>query len=439
MLMKVRPFKAFRFNPDVVGDVSSCIAPPYDVISPADQDRLYGKSEYNIVRITKGKTAPSDNDADNQYTRAAQYLNRWIEQGVLKQDSTDAIYAYIQDFDVAGERYRRNSFIALAELEEFGKNVRPHEQTLDAPKIDRLHLKRATVAKFGLVFMFYEDPQNTIDAIINQAAIRQPLVDFTDEHDVRHRLFAVSDTDSIETVATLMADKTCIIADGHHRYETALNYYKETGNPTAAYQMTAFVNACHDGLVVLATHRLVNNLSDFSFEDFLTALKRDFELTKFPFTDGGETKRAAKQKMLTQMKAKLTADSNAFGIYAGGAAFYTAVLKNKERMDSAVADMSRAYRSLDVSVLHKLILERLLGIAEKQLADGTHIEYVKDTDTATDESIDKVDSGQKQIAFFMNPPKISQIRAVAEAGEKMPQKSTYFYPKMYTGLTINKL
>ena len=436
--MKVKPFKAFRFDETIVGDVGSCIAPPWDVISPAQQQQLYEKSKYNIVRIIKGKTTPSDNDSNNKYTRAADYLNTWIEKGVLKQDPAETIYVYVHDFQLAGTNFQRSSFIALAKLEEFGKIVRPHEHTFREPMIDRLNLKRTTAAKFGLVFMLYEDKQAIADKIIKKTAAQKPLIDFADEQNVRHRLFAITAEDDIDAIVKMMSDKSCIIADGHHRYETGLTYSKETANPAAGYQMMAFVNTLHEGLVVLATHRLVGNLENFSVEILLADLRENFEITGFGF-DSPQAKTDTRQKMLTQMKAEYNKDKNAFGIYCGNNAFYTVVLKNKRAMDSIVPNMSSHWKSLDVSVLHKLILEKLLGVDEKKLASQSNVEYIKGADNAIDDSIARVDSGEKQAAFFMNPVKMRQLDMVTAVGEKMPQKSTYFYPKMYTGLTINKL
>jgi len=436
--MEIKPFKAFRFNPDVVADVGSCIAPPYDVISPAQQEQLYQKSEYNIVRIIKGKTSPSDNNGNNQYTRAAGYLKTWIETGVLKQDSDDTIYGYVQDFHLASRAFQRFSFIALAKLEEFGKTVRPHEQVMREPMLDRLNLKRATAGKFGLPFMLYEDSRNIADKIIENAATQQPLIDFVDEQNVRHRLFAITTPEDIDAIAKMMLDKSCIIADGHHRYTTGLTYSKENPNPAAKYQMLAFVNTRHEGLIVLATHRVVTNLETFNFQKLIQDLLAGFRITEYHF-DSPQTRTDARKKMLAQMKTEHDRNKNAFGIYAGNSAFYVAVLKNKQAMDSVTPEKSPPWRSLDVSVLHKLVLEGLLGIGEKKLAEGANVEYVKDTSDAIDDLIAKVDRGQKQAAFFMNPPKIEQIQTVADHGERMPQKSTYFYPKIFTGLTINKL
>jgi uncharacterized protein (DUF1015 family) len=436
--MEIKPFKAYRFDKTVVGDVGNCIAPPYDVISPDQQQQLYQKSEYNVVRIIKGRTTASDNDGSNQYTRAADYLTAWIEKGVLKEDSEEAIYAYVQDFQLAGRCLQRFSFIALARLEEFGKVVRPHEQVMKEPMLDRLNLKRATKAKFGLVFMIYEDQQNIADKVIENAAQQSPIIDFTDEQRVRHRLFAITTKDDIDAIAEMMRDKSCIIADGHHRYTTGLTYSKEYPDPAAKYQMLAFSNIRHEGLVVLATHRLVKNIKDFDFDKLMGDLDENFEVTEYYF-DSPQSKMNARQKMLAQMKVEHDSNKNAFGIYSGNSAFYVAVLKNKEAMDSVAPEKSPPWRSLDVSVLHKLILEELLGIGEKELTEGSNVEYAKDTSDAIDGSIRIVDNGEKQAAFFMNPPKIEQIQMVTDQGERMPQKSTYFYPKVYTGLTIDKL
>ncbi|MHC4363409.1 MAG: DUF1015 domain-containing protein [Planctomycetota bacterium] len=436
--MEVKPFKAFRYDETVVGNVGDCTAPPYDVISPAQQEELHRKSEYNIVRITKGETTPSDNDHNNPYTRAADYLSTWMEKGALRQDSAEAIYGYVQDFQLAGKYVQRLSFVALARLEEFGKIVRPHEQIMNEPMIDRLNLKRATAARFGLVFMLYEDEHGVADKIIEKAAGQGPLIDFVDGQNVRHRLFGITDQQDIHAIAAMMHDKTCIIADGHHRYTTGLTYSKEHPSQAARYQMLAFVNTRHEGLVILATHRLVSNLLTFNFQELLSALKDNFELTEHRF-DSPHSKTDARQQMLTEMKDARDHDKNAFGIYGGNSAFYVAVLNNAKAMDSAAPEKSPPWRSLDVSVLHKLILEELLGVGEKELAAASNVEYVKDNSHVVDELVDKIDAGDKQVVFFMNPTKIEQIQMVADHGERMPQKSTYFYPKVYTGLTIDKL
>jgi uncharacterized protein (DUF1015 family) len=286
--------------------------------------------------------------------------------------------------------------------------------------------------------MLYEDPKKIADEIVENAIKQQPLLDYTDEKIVQHRLFAVTASDNIKAIVEMMVDKNCIIADGHHRYETALNYYRETNNHSDMYLMTAFVNMLSKGLTILATHRLVHNLENLQFGKLIENLKENFDITEFRF-ETPAAKVDARQKMSAMMDGVHDENRNAFGIYGGNGAFYVAVLKNKQSMDSVASGMSNAWKSLDVSVLHKLVLEKLLGIGEKELAHGTYIEYVKDTGNAIDELIAKVDTDTKQIAFFVNPPKMQQLVMVTDAGEKMPQKSTYFYPKMNTGLTISTL
>jgi len=435
--MEIKPFKGFRFDPKMVGDVSNCIAPPFDVIGPAEQQQLYEKSEYNIARITKGKTSPSDNEQNNQYTRAANYLNRWIKSGVLKQDAKEVIYAYVQDFQLAETTYRRLSFIALTKLEEFGDKVRPHEEVFEKPMTDRLNLKRATAARFGLVFMLYEDKQKIAEKIIEKAASQKPLADFTLE-DIRQRLFAINNGDDIDVIVKMMSGKSCIIADGHHRYMTGLTYSKESSNPAAKYQMLSFANIYQNGIKLSATHRIIGNLKIFNIDKFVTDLKENFNVTELSFGSAG-AKAGTKQKMITQIQTEYDNDRNAFGIYGGNSAFYVAVLKDKRAMDLAVSDKSDAWKSLDVSILHKLVLEKLLGIDEQKIIKDGYVEYVKGIPDAIDDLIRLVDSGQKQVLFLLNPAKMQRLQMVTAAGERMPHKSTYFYPKMYTGLVIQKI
>jgi uncharacterized protein (DUF1015 family) len=436
--MEIKPFKAYRFNAGVTGNAGDCIAPPYDVIDAGLQEKLYSKNEYNIVRITKGKTEQSDNEKNNQYTRAAKYLNEWLAKGVLKQDSKEAIYAYIQSFQLGGRKFKRGTFIALGKLEEFGGSVKAHENTLSGPKADRLNLQRATAAQFGLIFMLYEDTKKVADKLIEKASAGKAVVEFTDEDEVKHQLFEIIDKADVETICKMMSEKSCVIADGHHRYATSLNYYNETKNPNAAYQIMAFANILNEGMIILATHRLVYGLKGFSTEKLLGGLKASFDITEYKF-DTDKAKQQAKKKMLEQMKKASEDNKNAYGIYTGDGAFRVATLKDSSVMDKSLADKSKAYRRLDVAVLHRLILEDLLGIGEKELAAKTNLEYVKDTPNAVDNTIGRVDAGQIQAAFFANPEKMKMIQMVADAGERMPQKSTFFFPKVFSGLTIYKM
>lgn len=442
--MEIKPFRALRFNHAIVGDVNRCIAPPYDVVNAEQQKRLYEKSEYNIIRITKGITTPDDNENNNPYTRAAEVFEQWQATGALTQDDNDTIYGYVQDFKIDGKDFHRVSFIALGKLEEFGRAVKPHEQILTGPLADRLDLVRATKARFGLVFMLYEDPQNVADKAITKIETDEPLIDYTDDDKVRHRIYALTDEADARAIAKMMESKSCVIADGHHRYTTGLLYAKE--NPAAKYLVLAFCNTCQPGLVVLATHRVIGGLQNFDSGRMLADLKANFTITEYPFDSAQgkpfkspKSKDAARKKMFAQMQAEQNKDNNAFGIYTAKGAFYVATLTDKSAMDSVAGNMSKPWRALDVAVLHKLIIEKHLGINDELLAKGGQIDYVKDNANAVDDIIAKVDSGSKQAAFFLNPPRIQQVQRVAEQGERMPQKSTFFYPKVFTGLTIQKL
>ncbi|MGE4284992.1 MAG: DUF1015 domain-containing protein [Phycisphaerae bacterium] len=435
--MEIKAFKAYRFNSDVVGNSGDCIAPPYDVIGGPLQQALYAKNDYNIVRIIKGIKNDDDTETANVYTRAAQYLAQWIDSGALSQDTADNIYAYVQKFSAAGERFTRSGFIALGKLAEFGEGVQPHEKTLDGPKADRLNLTKATDAQFGQIFMLYNDPQKVADAIIEKATEGEALVSFVDEEGVLHELYAISDSADISAISAMMADKAPVIADGHHRYETALNYRRLTGKPAADYQMMTFVNMHNEGLVVLPTHRLAGNIAGFDMGLLITALGEKFEVKEYRI--GSDGKKAAQQAMFAELLADYKAGKNAFGVYGNDGSFYKAVLKSPVFIQQAAPRLSAASQRLDVVVLHKLILEDILGIGEEQLASESNLEYIKDIGDAIEESVARVDSGEKQVVFFMNPTPVAQVEEVAEAGEKMPQKSTFFYPKIYTGLTINKL
>ncbi len=436
--MEIQPFRAYRFDAHVVGDAGDCIAPPYDVINADQQRQLYEKNPYNIVRITRGKTTSCDDEQHNQYTRAAEYLQQWMEQGALKQDTKDSIYGYVQDFQIDGVMYRRLTFIALARLEDFGETVKPHEQVFAKPMLDRLNLKKATAARFGLVFMLYEDPEGVADRIIQKAASQAPLVDFVDEQEVRHLLFAITAKGDIEAIRQMMGPKSCVIADGHHRYTTGLNYWRQSGNPAARYQMMAFTNARQQGLLVLATHRVAGGIDGFEPQAFQERLQGPFEVVAFPFTSP-EQKQEARQKMLAEMRNLHDQDRVPLGIYMGDGAFRIAILKDEQLMASATPEMSEAWRTLDVSVLQKLVLEGVLGLDEERMGNPEFVEYVKDVPNAIREIIARIDAGQKQVAFFTNPVKMNQLVAITDAGERMPHKSTYFFPKMYTGLTIQKL
>jgi uncharacterized protein (DUF1015 family) len=435
--MEIKAFQGYRFDPAVVGNVGNCIAPPYDVIDDRMLESLLAKSEYNIARVTRPKPAAGDTETNNQDTRTGKLFRQWFDHGVMKKDRRENIYAYVQDFDISGKHYRRSGFIALGKLEEFGSGVQPHEKTLDGPKTDRLKMLRAKNANLGQIFMLYDDPEKVADTLIAKAASRPALLDFVDDDGVRHRLYAIDDAGEIERLVRMMASQPTIIADGHHRYEVALLYARETGKPSAQYRMMTFVNMRNEGLIILGTHRLLVQLPGFVVSEMLQSLDDSFEITRSTFARA-EEKAAARATMHEQMAEAFRKGRNAFGLYAADGAFYTLVLRDIAAMDE-FTNMSKAARSLDVNVLHKLILDKVLGIGDKQLAGQSNLEYVKDFPRYIDAAVARVDDRKAQALFWMNPTRIEQVRAVAAVGEKMPQKSTFFYPKIFTGLVVNKL
>ena len=434
--MDIKPFNAYRFNKEAVGNAGDCIAPPYDVIDSSMQDELYSRNPYNIVRAIKGKRSSDDSADDNVYSRASEYLEKAVAKGALTAEANEAIYAYVQDFEIAGQAFERSGIIACGKLSAFGEGVQPHEKTLEGPKADRLNLTRATGCQLGQIFMLYDDPQNVDSQIIHQAMQTEPVIDTIDEHEVRHRLFVIDKSESIEAFVSMMADKQTVIADGHHRYETALNYWAETQNEQAAYQMLTFVNMRNEGLVIQPTHRLLVDMDNFDLTALLDELKDEFEITEFTFF-GDSDRQLARKQMFEMMGAN--DHENIFGLYAGTNAFYAILLKDSKFMADLYLDMSQAAQKLDVNVLHQLILEKHLQICDAKLASQSHLVYIKDLGDAIDKSVAKVDSGESQAVFFMNATRIEQVQAIAAAGEKMPQKSTFFYPKIFSGLTIRKL
>ena len=436
--MKIKPFCGFRFASDVTGDAGACIAPPYDVIDPDQQEKLYAQNDFNIARVIKGKSFESDTESDNVYTRGADYINDFIAKGALKQDDTPAIYVYSQVFTINGQTYRRNGFIALGELEEYGGAIKPHEKTLAGPKADRLNLMRATGCQIGQIFMMYSDEAKTIDALLDEACEGTALLSTKDDDGVLHELYAITDGAKIEIAQQTMSDKNVFIADGHHRYETSVNFMNESGLETAKYRMMTFINAHNEGLVVLPTHRLVRDLVNFDISKLLTDMSEDFDIARMDFSDIVDKKNKLGD-VIDALKVELETGNNAFGMYFNDGGFYIATLKDISVMETLAEENSPAWRKLDVAVLHKAILEKHLGIDQEALTAQSNVDYIKDLGDAVMRAIDKVDSGQAQGLFLMNTVPPSSVEDVAATGEKMPQKSTFFYPKIFSGLTINKV
>jgi uncharacterized protein (DUF1015 family) len=377
------------------------------------RSRYLSLSPHNLVRVILGERGAQDSESDNVYTRAARYLDDWIARGVLAQDSQPGIFPYFQEFTVpdTGERLVRKGFIALGAVEDYSNGVvHRHEQTLSGPKKDRLELLRHTRAHCGQIFMLYPDPEGSIDALLDEAAALAPVAEVTDEYDAVHRVWRMADA-ARGVVQQLMADKKLLIADGHHRYETALAFRNENpGLPGADRVMMTFVNMHSPGLKILATHRLVSGLDAEGLADrFLRAAAAGFQVEEIGSLDG--LKRAWDEGE----------GRTIIGAAIGGRLF---LLEDRQ-----------ARGELDVRVLHQRVLGQALGIGEEAVRDEKHLRYIRGLDAAVKE----VRQGAAQIAFLLKPVSVEQVAATSFAGGVMPQKSTDFYPKLLSGLTIYRL
>jgi uncharacterized protein (DUF1015 family) len=434
----ILPFRALRYNPQCVSP-SQVVTQPYDKISPEMQERYYAASPYNLVRIILGRHEPQDNTDHNVYTRAAQYFRDWRSRGILQQESLPSIYAYSERFkSPAGSRFQeRKSFIALGRIEDYAKNVVfRHEQTLAKPKADRLDLLRATRAHFELLFMLYED-SGEIHSLISEAATTTPTIEVTDEYGVIHRLWQISDAKLIDSLRSQMRDKKLVIADGHHRYETALNYRDECraaasaaapGDAPYEFVVMAFVNMNSPHLLILPTHRVVHSLNSFSPESF-----RDAAQAYFDVEEVSPTLDAARAAALLHERAH--AGTAILGVTANRAFVLSTPRQPKPAGVQALSGLSSRQQELDVVQLHKCLLEGVLKLSEESIRNQQNLSYIRDAD----EALQQVRSGKANIAFLMNPCKVQQVRDIAFAGEVMPQKSTDFYPKLLSGLTIYAL
>lgn len=441
-MAEIFPFRAYRYNSAKV-DPAKVLTQPYDKITPAMAEKYAAASPYNLIPIEKGKSLPSDTPADNVYTRAARTLEEWIRAKVIAQDAAPSLYAYFQEYTVPGtsERRTRKGFIGAGRIEDYSAGVIfRHEQTLSGPKADRLELLRHTETHTGQLFMLYRDPGARIDALLDAAVRAKAEVEVRDEYDVVHKLWPMTDAQTLEAIRREMADKKLVIADGHHRYETALAYRDERRaraarvDPNAPYErvMMTLFNTSGEGLTILPTHRVVAHVANFSFAGFRAALADAFEVQAYPFNSAAERPRVFEQFRQALRRGH---EQRAVGAYARDGAFYILVLKKEADLETLLPGVSPAQRSLDVVLLHRLILERGLKITEDAVKTEKNITYEREMDTA----IAEVDSGRAQICFLLNPVSVEMVAEMAMAGEVLPQKSTDFFPKLMSGITMYRL
>jgi uncharacterized protein (DUF1015 family) len=428
----VHPFRGWRYDVAQVGDLSDVTCPPYDVIDGEFQERLYEQHPCNVIRLELNRDEPGDAGPDEKYRRAAEFLRRWVHQGVLIQEHEDSLYVYHQVFEWEGREYTRRGFLGRIRLERFGEGkVFPHEQTLSGPKADRLKLLEACQTNLSPIFGLYPDDDNAVQAPLEQAIPAITPLEATDHLGVVHRLWPVSDHATIEQVRRLLRDKPIFIADGHHRYETAINYRdgltaagKLAGpDAPANFVMMMFVGMSDPGLVILPTHRLVSGLAPMTKDDLAKSLSRHFSLE--PVGQGA----AAARETWELMAADGGQDVLGLGTTRDG--WWTlARLTDGSPMIKLAPDQSDDWRGLGVSLLHKLVLEHLL---KEHHAGGPKCRYVH----LVDEVIEAQTEGEVPLACLVPPAQIEHVESIAARLEKMPPKSTYFYPKLQTGLVFN--
>ena len=424
---KIRPFNAVRYDKTRIKDLSKVVAPPYDVISPREQDALYKRDIHNIVRIILGKIRKTDSRNDNRYTRAAASLKKWLASGVLVRDKRPSIYIYAQKYKYNGKTINRIGFISLIEL-DLGKETRilPHENTLAAPKTDRLNLTRATGANLSPIFVLYEDRSGKVASILhNFISANVPAID-VDSEGVNHKIWILEDPDDIKIMEDVLASTNVFIADGHHRYEVARMYARELQKMKAPadklakleYTIAYFVESDEKMLTVFPAHRAIKDTAGLSDRDILDKLRGYFRIEKL----------SGLKKMMSRLDA--LKEDHAFGMYTGGKDFYILTLKDIKSSDSAIKGKPKEWKRLDVSILHQFIIKNVLGISD----DDNNVEFFK----SPEEAAGLVRRGDFNVVIFLNPTKARQVREIARIGERMPRKSTYFYPKPLSGLVINK-
>ena len=432
-MARIAPFRGVFYNQNKIKDLSKVIAPPYDVISREDQEKLYRKSPHNFVRLDLSQEPDS-------YNAVAQLFQDWQAQGVFVRDETPAIYFLTHRFTLKdGEEKVRQGFFALSRLEDFSSGViRPHEKTLDAPKEDRLRLMLASHAQLSPIFALYAQPKQTINRLL-AAAVEgvAPFLEVTQDNGDVCNLWRIVDEELIKKLQQEMDDRTLLIADGHHRYEATLNYRNQmrdqhppyTGREAFNYVMIYFANINDDNVVILPTHRLVRGYVAQSFLQLEETLRKFFYLEQYPKTAEG------KGWFLKALKSGGQKQRLIGASFKRDPRYLILRLKNKRIMQRMVKDLSAPLRELDVTTHHLLILEHILGLSPEHQVNAENIRYSQDEESV----LQALEKENFQAAFILNPPKKDDMLAITDNGEKMPQKSTYFYPKLISGLVVNKI
>lgn len=442
-MAKIFPFRGILYDKKIVNNLNKVMAPPYDVISPSEQDAYYAKHPYNVIRLILGKDYPGDGESNNKYVRADRFFLSWLKHGLLAQDEKPCIYVYEQKYTLYGKKYQRRGFISLLRLEDFDRGkVLPHEETFPKHKLDRLELMRVCSANFESIFSIFSDEKNHIDKLLKKSGKRKPVIQVKDNDGVVHSIWKMDSKADIKKAMRLLSDRNVFIADGHHRYEAALRfrdemkekYQKFTGEEAYNHIMMYFTPLEGKGLTILPIHRLVREIPDLDISSFEQALKDYFELKPFPFSK--RTEESVRKKVL-KLIAKAGEGEHLFGmLLAGVSQYYILKLRDEKSVDRFVReDKPKEWKRLDVTILHALVINHVLGLTSEKVTNEDPIVYVKEPS----EAVKKVQEGGFSIAFFLNPTKVSEIVKIAGEKVKMPQKSTYFYPKLLSGLVMNRI
>lgn len=430
MTIEIKPLNAIVYNQEKV-NMEDVIAPPYDVISDKYRDELESRSDYNFVKLILANNCTDLNDKNNRYEKAYENYQKWLNEEVLVKTEKPCILYLVQNYEMNGKKITRKGFIARNRIEDFStKNILPHEYTMGGPKEDRLNLTKACKANFSQVFLVYSDPEKQIENAIDFT--QKPFMDVTDDLGVQNIVYKIDDDETIKLIQQVLSDKTCLIADGHHRYETSMNYRNfinsSDENDSTKFVMSYFTNL-EDDLLIFPTHRILTRW----VEPYVLLEKVKKYFTVEDFTFDGKNKKEVKEKFLQEIE-NASKEQISMGLYLKNVnKFY--LLKLRENVNSILDEyeVPEVLKTLDLIVLHKVIISKELGYTQEEQMAQDGILYIKQEQ----EAFDMIDMGKAEASFIMAYPKIQDIKRISEAGERMPQKSTYFYPKLLSGIVIN--
>lgn len=435
-MAEVRPFRGVHYKQQLIKDLSAVICPPYDILTPSLQQELYRRNQYNFVRLEHSRELPQDTVTDNKYSRSAATLGQWLKQGVLEVDKTPAIYLHDHYFTHQGKEYRRRGITVRVRLEEWDKRViRPHEGTLAKPKNDRISLFRELKVNTSPILALFEDQRQRVSSLLAaQQSKSKPLISSTDANGERHYVWAITEAQVVNQICNSLAEQPLYIADGHHRYESALAYQREqgTGSSSASgdeafnFVMMTLVDFSDPGLIILPPHRLIRGISKSILNGLMAGLESFFKIEELPLSVPGDW----------QQVDNLSMETDETRIFLFGLTEHLLVLRLGDF--TAVSRMmphfhSELYKRLDVSIIDHIILEKLLGLGSGR--EETKIAYSYDRQDTVNRILDQ----EYQLAFLLSPIKVEMIKAIADAGDRLPRKSTYFYPKLPAGLVFYRL